>query len=125
MSGGYFDYAQYHMEDIIDNLESVIGQNNVPIPREDLDNYDRREYDYSERAYEASDSKMYHYEFSPEVTKRLKEGLYILRRAYVYAQRIDWLLSGDDGEEDFIERLEEELQELQEKHSNIETTRKD
>jgi hypothetical protein len=27
-------------------------------------------------------------------------------------QRIDWLLSGDDGEESFIERLKEDLEKL-------------
>jgi len=33
----------------------------------------------------------------------------VLRKAAIYAQRIDWLLSGDDGEESFLERLKEEL----------------
>jgi hypothetical protein len=30
----------------------------------------------------------------------------------VYAQRVDWLVSGDDGEESFITRLAEDLKEL-------------
>ena len=33
--------------------------------------------------------------------------------AAIYAQRIDWLLSGDDGEESFKRRLKEELDELE------------
>lgn len=36
----------------------------------------------------------------------------MLKRARVYAQRVDWLLSGDDNEESFHERLKEELEEL-------------
>lgn len=30
----------------------------------------------------------------------------------IYTQRIDWLLSGDDGEESFHSRLKEELDKL-------------
>jgi hypothetical protein len=29
--------------------------------------------------------------------------------AKIYAQRVDWFLSGDDGEETFHERLKEDL----------------
>jgi hypothetical protein len=36
-----------------------------------------------------------------------------IRVAAVYAQRIDWLISGDDGEESFLERLKEELGQLE------------
>ena len=32
-----------------------------------------------------------------------------MRAAAIYAQRIDWLVSGDDGEETFHQRLAEEL----------------
>jgi hypothetical protein len=42
----------------------------------------------------------------------MKEGIEALKRAQIYAHRIDWLLSGDDGEESFLRRLEEELNEL-------------
>jgi len=33
----------------------------------------------------------------------------ILKKAKIYAQRVDYLLSGDDGEESFLRRLKEEL----------------
>jgi hypothetical protein len=42
----------------------------------------------------------------------MKEGIEVLKRAQIYAQRIDWLLSGDDGIETFFERLEEDLNNL-------------
>jgi hypothetical protein len=32
--------------------------------------------------------------------------------AEIYAQRIDWLLSGDDGEDSFRKRLKEDLERL-------------
>ena len=43
----------------------------------------------------------------------MKEGIEILKKAQIYAHRIDWLLSGDDGEESFLKRLEEDLNELE------------
>ena len=38
--------------------------------------------------------------------------LKILNKAFVYVNRIDWLLSGDDGEETFHKRLKEDLEKL-------------
>ena len=55
------------------------------------------------------------YEYSAEVINEFKIGLEKLKEAYVYAQRIDWLLSGDDGPETFIERLKEDLDKLKSK----------
>lgn len=58
----------------------------------------------------------WHHEFEyPETLEEFKKGLKILKTAAIYAQRIDWLLSGDDGEESFKERLKEELDELESK----------
>ena len=42
----------------------------------------------------------------------MKKGLIALKVAAIYAHRIDWLLSGDDGEESFKRRLKEELDAL-------------
>ena len=72
MSGGYFDYKQHHIEDIIEALRDTIENEDI---------------------------------YSDETLEELGKGLTILQLAYVYTQRIDWLLSGDDGEENFHERL--------------------
>jgi len=37
------------------------------------------------------------------------EGIELLKKAQIYAQRIDWLLSGDDGEDTFHKRLSQDL----------------
>ena len=43
-----------------------------------------------------------------------RDSVKILRKAAIYAQRIDWFLSGDDGEDNLEEeRLEEELKKLE------------
>ena len=53
------------------------------------------------------------YEFCESTLAKFKEGYICLKKAALYAQRIDWLLSGDDDEEAFAERLAEQLEELE------------
>jgi hypothetical protein len=38
--------------------------------------------------------------------------------AQIYTQRIDWLVSGDDGEDSFRERLKEDLEEYKNKQDD-------
>ena len=99
MSGGHFDYNQYRIRSIADSIEQTIRNNGKKI-----------KYD---PAYTPGPFDDTHYPaFPPEVIGKFKEGLIILRQAEVYAQRIDWLLSGDDGEESFLERLKEDLNKI-------------
>lgn len=62
--------------------------------------------DYPEGAYVQ--------EFSQDAIGRMKEAYRKVREAAVYAERMDYLLSGDDGEEDCAERLEKDLKDLKE-----------
>jgi len=82
MSGGHF-ICQWPNE-IADELESII-----------LNNKNAKE-----------DNK-----FSSETILKFVDAVEIIRKAVIYIHRIDWLLSGDDGEKEFLERLEEELTE--------------
>lgn len=54
--------------------------------------------------------------YSKETIRELKKAIKLLKQAEVYAQRIDWLLSGDDGEDNFHECLKEDLKELKTKN---------
>ena len=92
MSGGHFDYKQWEISNIADEVEQLILTNG------------------SEEKDEWGDRKGYHY--SPETIEEFKKGLVLLRQAYVYAQRIDWLVSGDDGEDSFHRRLKNDLEKL-------------
>lgn len=101
MSGGAFDYNQYRIRDIIDEIEIRLDRQGKEIPKEDRygskDYYDKYP---NERFYEA---------YPEEIQQKMREGIVALKKAEVYAHRIDWFISGDDGEESFIERLSEEL----------------
>lgn len=47
--------------------------------------------------------------YEEEVEQRLLEAVKVIAIAAVYIERIDWLFSGDDGDDDFVRRLNEEL----------------
>ena len=122
MSGGHFDYYQWHIRDIAYNLEDYIYGHSLD--EEDIDYYIEDHWlEDKEKEYVIKNKHTVPnlYEYSKETIKEFKKGLAILRKAYVYAQRIDWLLSGDDGEESFHERLKEELDNL--KNKKNESTR--
>lgn len=122
MSGGYFDYNQWRITEIADNLENYIY--GYSLDEEEIKGYIKdRWLEDEEKEYIKKNKRTMpnRYEFSKETIKEFKQGLSILRKAYIYAQRIDWLLSGDDGEESFHKRLKEELDNL--KNKKNESTR--
>ena len=49
------------------------------------------------------------YLYSEETIAEFKKGLETLRQAFVYIQRIDWLVCGDDDEDTFHPRLKDDL----------------
>ena len=96
MSGGTFDYKQYNIREIADNIEQIIERSGRPKTKEELKD-------------ESWSKDLNHYKYPDDIIEEFKTGVDILRKAHVYAQRIDWFISGDDGEESFRERLKEEL----------------
>lgn len=92
MSGGHFDYSQFHISNIAEEIEHIIENNE----RTEKDRW--------------GDDIGCH--FSPETIEKFTEAVRLLKEAYIYAQRIDWLLSGDDGEQDFLSRLGKSLEKL-------------
>ena len=58
--------------------------------------------------------------YPPEILDIFKEAVKKLKEAAVYAQRIDWFLSGDDGEESLIRRLKEDLEQVKQEIKELE-----
>ena len=108
MSGGKFDYQQFHISNIADGIEQEVIMSGKPIPRNRWSYYERQEY-------EDLHIPPMHYAFPESVLRKMEEAVYALKRAAIYAQRTDYLLCGDDGEESFERRLREELAELDSK----------
>ena len=57
--------------------------------------------------------------YSDETIKEFQNAIKYLRLAHIYAQRIDYFLCADEGEELFHERLSEELKELEKKNKRL------
>ena len=92
MSGGHFNYKQHHLLDMADSIGSAIMDN-----------------DSAEKDEWGSDIGRH---YTPETIAEFEVAVKVLKLAYVYTQRIDWLLSCDDGEDSFHRRLQAQLKEL-------------
>jgi len=84
MSGGHFDYKQFELQKLADEIEQLALENATQ--------------DWDEP-------------YSPETIAEFNEAVRLLRRAYIYVQRIDWLVSCDDNEATFNKRLQKQLKE--------------
>ena len=89
MSGGHFDYAQYRIDDIALEIDEVIESNDDQTPNE----------------WGGKKGN----EYPTAIIEKFKEAAHTLRQAQEMAQRVDWLLSGDDGEDSFLRRWDEEV----------------
>jgi hypothetical protein len=82
MSGGAFDYQEYKITMIADEIQNLIDSNNTP-----------------------NQSSV----FSDATIAEFEKAIEYLRIAHVYAYRIDWLVSGDNGEDTFHLLLKRDL----------------
>lgn len=90
MSGGYFNYQQHSLEDIAATIDELIESNDS----EELDRW--------------GDVVGRHYPH--DIIARFDVTRKALRLAANMTQRVDWIVSGDDGEESFRRRWEEEIE---------------
>ena len=100
MSGGHFDYKQYAITEIAEEIRRTIKRSGKPIPLRHI---------HFNNELGGSTMGAFYEEFSNEVMAEFKNAIEALEKAAIYAQRVDWLLSGDDSEDDFLKRLKEEL----------------
>lgn len=107
ISGGRFDYKQYAIDDIADRIEDYIYGHEI-----DYYTVQGLIHDSHGDHDEATDYAIAHHHTMPNpygyrfpTIQQLKRAVKCLRKAAVYAQRADWLLSGDDSEEKFMERV--------------------
>ena len=108
MSGGFFDYDQSRIRNMIDSVEDLIENNGRAKTEEELRDSAWGSSNYKEYFEKYPDEKSLH-AYSDEVIEEFEKAVQHLRVAYVYAQRIDWLVSGDDTEESFMKRLKDDL----------------
>jgi hypothetical protein len=88
MSGGRFDGLQFRFGGIVEDIRTVIVNN-------DSTEKDELGYNRGRR-------------FPPEIIDRLAATADVVERAAKMVTRVDWLLSDDDGNESFLRRWAEE-----------------
>lgn len=93
MSGGAFDYKQYNIDYLIEEMEGLI----VRLNKE------------PNGTFECNSLKDY-VENKKKFKKEIKKNIKFLKLSRIYTHRIDWFISGDDGEDSFYERLKEDLE---------------
>ena len=86
MSGGHFDYIQYRVKEAAEEVQTL------------LDRQGETTKDEWEEVYTT---------YPIEVQEVFKEAIDHINKAYQYIHRIDWYLSGDDGEETFLEKIKD------------------
>ena len=89
MSGGHLFHQQHRIEEIAGEIESLIWTNDD----ETLDQYGERMGNG----------------YPPEIIEKFYTASYALRRAAAMVQRIDYLVSGDDGPDTFLRLWQEEV----------------
>jgi len=108
MSGGRFEYNQYKIRMIAEDIEQeIINSGRKKTPEEIKNDY--RDKDWFEKYPE----DLNHYEYPPEIIEEFRNAVSALKIAEIYAQRVDWLLSGDDSDESFLKRLKDDLDKLE------------
>lgn len=92
MSGGFWEYNNYIIDEVAGSIENKIENNNIQ-PEYWCGDWDGQLY-------------------NDQVIEEFKKAHAILAIAGVYAHRADWLLSGDDGDDTFVRRTKEKLEDL-------------
>lgn len=93
MSGGHFDYDQYKLGYIADSIQELIDSNT-----------DESLNEWGDRVGRG---------YSADTIAEFEKAVKYLRLAFVYAHRVDWLVSCDDGEDSFHTRLKYELEKFE------------
>jgi hypothetical protein len=88
MSGGRFDYVQFRLGEIVESIRSTIATND------------------SDEKNEWGETVGQH--LPPDIIAKFAETADAVERAEKMVTRVDWLLSGDDGEDSFRRRWTEE-----------------
>ena len=108
MSGGRWDYLQYRFTDVAEDIKNLVERNGKRKTEDEI------KHDWKDSGwYENFPDDLFHNKYSDEVIEELKNGYEIISKAQVYMKRIDWLLSGDDGEENFLKRIKSDLDKIE------------
>lgn len=96
MSGGHWDYIQHQFSGVSHDVEDLLRVGR------------RSQEELEDAIYDKFETTSQYYDFMVQLQNTKK----VVDEAVTYVQRLDWLLSGDDGVGSYFERLKEELKEI-------------
>ena len=102
MSGGAFEYNQYQIRMIWEEIQNEL----------DKQGQEKETLFYEKEYYEKYPEAKFEEVYREDVQQIFKDGIESLKKAEIYAQRIDWYLSGDDGEDSLVSRIKSDLDKL-------------
>lgn len=95
MSGGHFEYKQFVLNELANRIQEELDKQGVEKPKPI--------YDWEEPTYQT---------YPEEIQQIFKDAVKALKIAQIYVHRVDWYLSGDDGEESLKLCLNKDLEQL-------------
>ena len=95
MSGGHFEYKDFYLDEIIDQIKDDIKYNDITWEQAN-ENTNTNEYSHA-----------YGYQHSKETIKYLKKIVKLTKKVYDLLHAYDWYVSGDTCEETFLEKCKE------------------
>ena len=104
MSGGFYNYKQFQIRELWEEIQRQLDRQGREKTEQEL--YLSKDF------YEDYPEEKVHPTFSEGIREIMKEVVKHLKISEVYIQRLDWYFSGDDGEDAFFARLEEDLEKL-------------
>lgn len=115
MSGGSMEYVYVHFDEAASYIQRELAK--VELCRK------HKRFFYVSKYYQEYYPEV-DYLKSPEaltnaVVKRLRDALVCVRKAAIYARRVEWLTSGDDGYESFCLCTDEDIADCDE-HRGVE-----
>jgi len=99
MSGGHFEYSDYHIQRIAEMIENEIEKDFKYESWEYIDDYYNTEEKICDRLDDATPEQRI------EIINIAKELLVSLKKNYEIAHELDYLLSGDTSSETFLKRI--------------------
>ena len=101
MSGGQYDYIQFRIGQLAEDIEADILKQG------------------KESEWCSEDDKYYNGIYPDDINQTMLDTLFKVKEVEVYVQRLDWYLSGDDGEDSYRERLKSDLKILEQQKAEI------
>jgi len=101
MSGGYFNYEQFKIGNIQEEIQFILDSQGKPIPEEELP--------HSPAYYQMHPNELLYPTLLPEIKATFIQAIHHLKMSKLYTDSIDYYISGDETPETYLIKLNKKL----------------